>query len=303
MYTFACVTMWFLLNMTIANLNKWIFSKHKFSYAALLTLLHMIACFVLSAVTLQLRAAPPKPLSPNGRRAVFQLSLVFVVSVAAGNAALEFIHVSFSQAIGATAPLWTVLLSVVITRRSYPPLVYVALGLISLGMMLTVRGEVNFHPIGFALVVTATLTRALKSIMQGVLLASADEKLDSTVLLYHMSWRSALWLGAWCVAMERGALSDEKLASGTLWAFILASSLVSFFLNVSQFLVTQATSAVTMQVLGNIKVVALILVSVAIYGNEVSLMAGCGCALCISGVVLYNVATRKPPPRLDARSV
>ena len=178
-----------------------------------------------------------------------------------------------------------------------------ALGLISLGMMLTVRGEVNFHPIGFALVVTATLTRALKSIMQGVLLASADEKLDSTVLLYHMSWRSALWLGAWCVAMERGALSDEKLASGTLWAFILASSLVSFFLNVSQFLVTQATSAVTMQVLGNIKVVALILVSVAIYGNEVSLMAGCGCALCISGVVLYNVATRKPPPRLDARSV
>jgi hypothetical protein len=49
------------------------------------------------------------------------------------------------------------------------------------------------------------------------------------------------------------------------------------------------------QVLGNIKVVLLILVSVAIFGNEVSLQAGTGCALCIGGVVLYNAATRSKP--------
>ena len=62
---------------------------------------------------------------------------------------------------------------------------------------------------------------------------------------------------------------------------------------------TKATSAVTLQVLGNIKVVLLILLSVAIFGNEVSLQAAVGCALCLGGVVLYNVATRKRPPKAE----
>lgn len=71
-----------------------------------------------------------------------------------------------------------------------------------------------------------------------------------------------------------------------------ASSLTSFFLNVSQFLVTQATSPVTLQVLGNIKVVLLIVLSVAIFGNEVSTQAACGCAICLGGVASYNYASR-----------
>jgi len=284
--------------MTIANLNKWIFHRYHFRYPALLTGLHMVACYALCSVTLRLRAGPPpRPLSLKTRRAVLRLSVVFVVSVAAGNAALGFIHVSFAQAIGATAPLWTVVLSVVLTQRSYPPLVYVSLLLICLGMILTTRGEVNFHPIGFALVLLATLTRALKSIMQGLALSSVEDRLDSIELLYHMSWRSALWLGAWCLLLERGALHDPTLSSSVaLWMYIVASALVSFFLNVAQFAVTKATSAVTLQVLGNIKVVLLIVLSVAIFGNEVSAMAASGCAICLSGVVLYNFATRKPAP-------
>jgi len=296
-YSVGVVAAWFVLNMTIANLNKWIFHRYPFNYPATLTGCHMIACYGLSAATMRARGLEPRRLTPQARRSVLRLSLVFVVSVAAGNAALSYIHVSFAQAIGATAPLWTVLLSVVLTRRSYPPLVYVSLGLICLGMLLTVRGEVNFHPIGFALVLTATLTRALKSILQGMLLSSPDERLDPIELLYHMSSRSACALGAWALVMERALLYDAGARSSGLWLCIVGSSLVAFALNLAQFLVTKATSAVTLQVLGNIKVVLLILVSVAIFGNEVSVQAGAGCALCIMGVVLYERATRKKSPR------
>ena len=52
------------------------------------------------------------------------LSVVFVVSVASSNAALRYIHISFAQSIGATAPLWTVLLSKLITGQSYGIVVY-----------------------------------------------------------------------------------------------------------------------------------------------------------------------------------
>lgn len=363
--------------MAIANLNKWIFHRYDFRYPALLTSLHMLFCYLLSSIALRLRAKQMRPISQRARHAIWQLSAVFVVSVTAGNGALGFIHVSFAQAIGATAPLWTVALSVLLTRKSYSPQVYVSLLLISAGMVLTTRGEVNFHPLGFALIVLATLTRALKSIMQGMLLSSAEDRIDSIELLHQMSWRSALWLACWCLAMERDALHDHTLRDASLWGFLVASSLVAFFLNIAQFLVTKATSAVTLQVLGNIKVVMLILLSVAIFGNEVSTptaaaphaqmrllgrqayetrsdcvthtcfsgngmytglrekrtalssvafaplsvstvhtqvtsaarangssvlwccssqvstMAACGCALCLSGVVLYNSVTRK----------
>lgn len=293
-YAIFCVISWFALNMTIANLNKWIFHRYPtFKYPGTLTACHMLACYLLSSATLRISGRQARALSERSARAVLQLSLVFVVSVAAGNAALGYIHVSFAQAIGATAPLWTVLLSVLLTRKSYPPLVYASLGLITLGMLLTVRGEVNFHPLGFVLLLTATLTRALKSILQGMLLSAPEERLDPLELLYHMAPRAGIALLLWAGLMERSVLADDSVREPVLWLCIGASSLVAFLLNLSQFLVTKATSAVTLQVLGNIKVVLLIMVSVAIFGNEVSLQAAVGCAICLGGVVLYNSATRK----------
>ena len=79
---------------------------------------------------------------------------------------------------------------------------------------------------------------------------------------------------------------------------MLLSSGVAFFLNVSNFLVTLHTSPVTLQVLGNVKVVLLIAVSVAIFRNEVSPQSVVGCAACLVGVALYNHARRTSPPLL-----
>lgn len=160
----------------------------------------------------------------------------------------------------------------------------------------------NFHAIGFALVLLATVTRALKSIMQGLLLGAPDERLDPVELLFHMSQRSAAALFVYALLAERGAAHDDRLRNGRLWGFVVASSLVAFFLNVAQFLVTRATSAVTLQVLGNVKVVLLIGVSVAIFGNEVSMQGAVGCALCLIGVALYNYALRAQPAPPPLRS-
>ena len=62
------------------------------------------------------------------------------------------------------------------------------------------------------------------------------------------------------------------------------------------------TSAVTLQVLGNIKVVLLIGVSVAIFRNEVSTQSVVGCAACLVGVAMYNHARRTNPPLLPLKS-
>ena len=117
-----------------------------------------------------------------------------------------------------------------------------------------------------------------------------------------MSKPSMALLTAWVLAFERDALQDESIRDASLWLCVLLSSGVAFFLNVANFLVTLHTSPVTLQVLGNIKVVLLIGVSVAIFRNEVSPQSVVGCAACLVGVALYNRARRTNPPLLSLKS-
>jgi hypothetical protein len=52
-------------------------------------------------------------------------------------------------------------------------------------------------------------------------------------------------------------------------------------LNLSNFLVVKYTSAVTLQVLGNLKIVCALFLSLFIFGNELSTMAAIGAAVTI----------------------
>ena len=73
---------------------------------------------------------------------------------------------------------------------------------------------------------------------------------------------------------------------------VVLSGLVAFFLNLCNFVVTKKTSAVTLQVLGNVKVVLSIGVSLFIFGNEVTTFAAAGCVITLAGVYAYNQAPK-----------
>ena len=85
----STVAVWFLLNIVIGNLNGWILKHHDFHYPVLLTVVHMLCCWVLSALCLLLRARPgARPVSARAVRKVRTLSVAFCASVACGNGAL-----------------------------------------------------------------------------------------------------------------------------------------------------------------------------------------------------------------------
>jgi len=115
------------------------------------------------------------------------LAVVFVASVVGGNISLRFIPVSFNQAIGATTPFFTALLSLFIMRHKESTQTYMTLVPIVLGIMIASKAEPLFHPVGFVACFSATFARALKSVLQGLLLTNENEKLDSLNLLMYMS--------------------------------------------------------------------------------------------------------------------
>jgi len=174
-------------------------------------------------------------------------------------------------------------------------------------MVVCAENEANFSAIGAALVIGSTILRSAKSIIQGELLSSAEDRLDSATLLYYMSPYAAGMLLLSSLAMEGVApiilllqgsgISVNGLPAGTgsekVAVLVLISGVNAFLLNLSTFLVTAYTSAVMLQVLGNVKSCFGIIISVLIFGNPLSRLQGAGVAVCLIGVWIYQSETAR----------
>lgn len=77
-----------------------------------------------------------------------------------------------------------------------------------------------------------------------------------------------------------------------LW-YLLFNSLLAFLVNLTNFLVTKYTSALTLQVLGNAKGAVAVVISILIFRNPVSVTGMMGYTITVIGVVLYNAAKKR----------
>jgi hypothetical protein len=81
------------------------------------------------------------------------------------------------------------------------------------------------------------------------------------------------------------------VASG-FWLLLLFNSFLAYFVNLTNFLVTKYTSALTLQVLGNAKGVVAVIVSVMYFRNPVTVYSLLGYGITVTGVVLYSQAKK-----------
>ncbi|GAY37931.1 hypothetical protein CUMW_032840 [Citrus unshiu] len=159
-----------------------------------------------------------------------------------------------------------------------------------------VKGEPSFHLFGFIMCISATAARALKTVLQGILLSSEGEKLNSMNLLMYMAPVAAIFLIPAVLIMEKDVvgitIALAKQDVEFLWYLMFNSSL-AYFVNLTNFLVTKHTSALTLQVLGNAKGAVAVVVSILIFRNPVSVTGMAGYTLTVIGVILYNEAKRQ----------
>lgn len=144
--------------------------------------------------------------------------------------------------------------------------------------------------------VSSTAARALKTVLQEILLSSEGEKLNSINLLLYMAPISVVFLLPATLYMEENVLGitialareDFKI----IW-YLLFNSALAYFVNLTNFLVTKHTSALTLQVLGNAKGAVAVVVSILIFRNPVSVTGLLGYILTVIGVVLYSEAKKR----------
>lgn len=297
-FTIGLVAAWYSSNIGVLLLNKYLLSNYGFRYPIFLTMCHMTACSLLSYIAIAwMKMVPMQTIRSRVQfLKISALSLVFCFSVVSGNISLRYLPVSFNQAVGATTPFFTAVFAYLMTFKREAWLTYITLVPVVTGVIIASGGEPSFHLFGFIICVAATAARALKSVLQGILLSSEGEKLNSMNLLLYMAPIAVVFLLPATLYMEENvvgitlalARSDIKI----IW-YLLFNSALAYFVNLTNFLVTKHTSALTLQVLGNAKGAVAVVVSILIFRNPVSVTGMLGYTLTVIGVILYNEAKKR----------
>lgn len=173
---------------------------------------------------------------------------------------------------------------------------YATLILVVGGAAISSNGEPMFHMIGFTACLLATAGRALKTVLQAILLTNPDEQLDPMSLLLYMSAVSSFLLAFIMLLIEPDAVMvvlgiTQSQPHFGYW--LAGSGVLAYAVNLTNFLVTKYTSALTLQVLGNCKGVIAAVLSVLLFHNPVTVTSCCGYAITVSGVLLYSESKRR----------
>ncbi|XP_012068417.1 probable sugar phosphate/phosphate translocator At3g11320 [Jatropha curcas] len=297
-FTIGLITAWYSSNIGVLLLNKYLLSSYGFKYPIFLTLCHMMACSMLSYIAISwLKVVPLQTLRSRVQfLKISALGVVFCLSVVTGNVSLKYLPVSFNQAIGATTPFFTAVFAYLMTLKREGWVTYVTLIPVVTGVIIASGGEPSFHLFGFIMCIGATAARALKSVLQGILLSNEGEKLHSMNLLMFMAPVAVAFLLPAAIFMERDVVGITIALARDDMRFIVYltfNSALAYFVNLANFLVTKHTSALTLQVLGNAKGAVAVVISILIFRNPVSVTGMFGYSITVIGVILYNEAKKR----------
>ncbi|GJN36227.1 hypothetical protein PR202_gb25067 [Eleusine coracana subsp. coracana] len=304
LFTAGLVASWYASNIGVLLLNKYLLSVYGFRFPIFLTACHMSACALLSCLahaasvssSSRSSSAAASARSRGQLARVAVLGAVFCASVVAGNVSLRYLPVSFNQAVGATTPFFTAVLAYAVAAKTEALATYAALIPVVAGVVIATGGEPSFHLFGFIMCVGATAGRALKTVLQGILLSSEEEKMNSMDLLRYMAPVAIVLLVPATLVMERDALGVVATLAredpSFVWILLCNSSL-AYFVNLTNFLVTKHTSPLTLQVLGNAKGAVAVVVSILIFRNPVTVVGMLGYGITVAGVVLYGEAKKR----------
>lgn len=288
---------WFLANGTTVLLNKYIFKTMLFQNPLTLTLIHMATQSILAYLTIDyFRAVEKVRVDPYDYYSkLLVIAAVFCTNICLGNISLRYVPVSFMQTIKSFTPVATALLQYVVFRSRLRAPALMALVPITGGVALASVTELEFHLGGFIAALTACFLTGLKFVLSSQMLAGRY-KLDSINLLYYMCPPSLAFLIPIVIALERDgviAWFSAPTRTSTDYMLLVLSGVVSFFLNVTLFIVLKATSSVTVTVAGNVKTVLVIGVSIIIFQNAVTIVNMLGCLIAIGGCCWYGLIKDK----------
>ncbi|KAL0697016.1 hypothetical protein Bca4012_064196 [Brassica carinata] len=165
--------------------------------------------------------------------------------------------------------------------------VFMNMLLVSVGVVVSSYGEINFNIIGTVYQVTGIFAEALRLVLTQVLLQKKGLTLNPVTSLYYIAPCSFVFLSLPWYVLEKPNIEVSQIQFN-FWIFF-SNALCALALNFSIFLVIGRTGAVTIRVAGVLKDWILIALSTVIFPEStITGLNIIGYAIALVGVVMYN---------------
>jgi drug/metabolite transporter (DMT)-like permease len=310
------ISIWFLLNITLTLMNKSVMEFSKFRFPVTLSYLHQalgtFLCFVLTTI------CPCDPDSAKRRdvqdapvdfeetiwRRILALSLLFSLNIIFGNISLRHCSVAFVQVVRAIIPMSTMIFSVIFLHSKYSAYHYFSCFVVCIGVAFSCFGEINLTTFGLFATIFGCILSSLKSISVKLSLSGSYE-LQPFNLLDRMSPISGIEMFALIlISGENRDMVASEQYRGTLWPIlsVLTTGVVAFLVNLTNFQATAHTSPLTVTIVGCVKQVVTIVLSVLIFDKKLTLLNTFGVVVTTCGSLWYGLLkfTKQPTTREPA---
>jgi drug/metabolite transporter (DMT)-like permease len=234
-------------------------------------------------------------------RRVIALSLLFSLNIIFGNVSLRHCSVAFVQVVRAIIPMSTMIFSVLFLHSKYSALHYISCFVVCIGVAFSCFGEINLTTFGFFATVFGCFLSSLKSISVKLSLSGAYE-IQPFNLLNRMSPISGMEMFVLILmAGEHKEMVSNQHYRGTLWPIfsVLITGIIAFFVNLTNFLATFHTSPLTVTIVGCVKQVVTIVISVIVFDKKLTMLNTFGVIVTTCGSLWYGLLkfTKQPAPQ------
>ncbi|ROV90418.1 hypothetical protein VSDG_08424 [Cytospora chrysosperma] len=275
--------------------NKWVLATAKF--ALFLTTWHMLFATTMTQImakcTSTLDSRHKVPMNPQTyMRAIVPIGIMFSLSLICGNVAYLYLSVSFIQMLKATNAVVTLFATWAFGIAPPNMKVLGNVGIIVLGVVIASFGEIKFDLLGFIYQCSGIVFEALRLVMIQRMLSSAEFKMDPLVSLYYYAPACAVINGVVTMFVEAPRMTMGDIYGVGIFT-LLANAFVAFLLNVSVVFLIGKTSAVVLTMSGILKDILLVVASLVIFHDPVTLQQYFGYSIALAGLCYYKLGAEK----------
>lgn len=301
------VALYLCLNSSLNMINRYVLGIYGFAFPMLLTICHMLFGFVALFVPVLLARRPEvhKQTWKRQWRGFLCVGAFMAMNIGLNNVSLVSLPLSLNQVLRAGLPVVTAVVAMFVESKVPTRHEVLALLLLTGGVCITIfEGNAMGNLSGLGLAIAGVLCAAGMMSMAGKVLS---EKLDVMQLTFYTAPISCSVLFPFFLAREwdRFKLYAADNGPATV-SIILISSIVALAYNLVHNYLLQRTSSVTVTVLGEVKIVGLLILSAMFLPGERSQFNSrmtVGVVTAIAGFCMYSNAKLFSSHRSDSQLV
>lgn len=293
---------WMLLNVSLTYYNKFVLSKTHFHFPFMLTAVNKSVGFIVSTGVLWFRKK--NPMTPmdafaehGGRWIVHVQGVATALNIGLNNWSLMLISLTLNQVIKSTQPLPTALLSFIVERKVYSWQLYASMLVLVAGCTLLVIGPPKGQEESLAgafVCIGSVAACAAWTVLSAVLMQKGEKPLDavSLVVVSGPSCLATLLVFFLCIDLPRMMSDGLDKSVPPVWLmclFLGGSAGLGTVYDVVHNQFIKLTSSMNMAVMGNTKLVVLVLLSMFTLEGTPTALRILGVLIAMSGIIWYAV--------------